>query len=131
MSDFEINANAAHQILITPPLLNLHGSVGKIIQFFPDNFAKREVSTPGPCFSFGAKIPGGMSGGPIFDKEGAYVHGVVSKGWENEDGPESFSFGSMLRPAMGNPIARMGGKSLNEMQKGQAEGIAILHGAGM
>jgi hypothetical protein len=23
---------------------------------------------------------------PIFDKEGAYVHGVVSEGWENEEG---------------------------------------------
>lgn len=70
--------------------------VGKIIEFFPDNLTKREVSTPGPCFAFGARIPGGMSGGPIFNKERAYVHGVVSKGWENEDGPENFSFGSAV-----------------------------------
>jgi Trypsin-like peptidase domain len=131
MSDFEFSVNDAHQIFIAPPPFNLHGSVGKIIEFFPDNFTKRDVPTPGPCFSFSAKIPGGMSGGPIFDKEGAYVHGVVSKGWENEDGPENFSFGSMLRPSMSLPIARMGGKSLDEMQKGQAEGIAILRGAGM
>ena len=125
MSDFEISVNAARQVFIAPPQFNLHGSVGKIMQFFPDNLTKRDVSTPGPCFSFGAKIPGGMSGGPIFDKEGAYVHGVVSKGWENEDGPENFSFGSMLRPSMCIPIARMGGKSLDEMQKGQTEGIAV------
>src|ERR1700680_4654488 len=46
----------------------------------------------------------GMSGGPIFDKEGAYVLGVVSKGWENEEVPENFSFGSMLRPSMGIPM---------------------------
>ena len=131
MSDFEINVNAARRIVIAPPQFNLHGSVGKIIEFFPDNLTKRDVSTPGPCFSFGARIPGGMSGGPIFDKEGAYVHGVVSKGWENEDGPENFGFGSMLRPSMGIPIARMGGKSLDETQKGQTEGIAILRGAGM
>jgi hypothetical protein len=131
MSDFEINVNAARQVVIAPPQFHLHGSVGKIIQFFPDNLTQRDVSTPGPCFSFGAKIPGGMSGGPIFDKEGAYVHGVVSKGWENEDGPEHFSFGSMLRPLMGIPIARMGGKSLDEMQNGQTEGIAVLRGAGM
>jgi Trypsin-like peptidase domain len=131
MSDFELNVNAARQIVITPRKFNLHGSIGKIIEFFPDNLTKRDVSTPGPCFSFGAKIPGGMSGGPIFDKEGADVHGVVSKGWENEDGPENFSFGSMLRPSMAIPIARMGGKSLDEMQNGQTEGIAILRGAGM
>lgn len=131
MSDFEIDVNAAGQIVLAPPKFNLHGSVGKIIEFFPDNLTKRDVSTPVPCFSFGAKIPGGMSGGPIFDKEGAYVHGVVSKGWENEAGPENFSFGSMLRPSMGIPIPKMGGKSLEEMQKGQTEGIAIMRGAGM
>lgn len=55
----------------------------------------------------------------------------MSKGWENEAGPENFSFGSMLRPSMGIPIAKMGGKSLEEMQKGQTEGIAIMRGAGM
>jgi hypothetical protein len=131
MLDFDISMNAARQIVIEPPQFNLHGSVGKIIEFFPDNLTTRDVPTPGPCFSFGAKIPGGMSGGPIFDKEGVYVHGVISKGWENEEGPDNFSFGSMLRPSMGIPIARMGGKSLDEMQKGQIEGIAVLFGAGM
>ncbi|MGA9893125.1 MAG: hypothetical protein WBQ55_12380 [Xanthobacteraceae bacterium] len=99
--------NAAHQVVIAPPQFNLHGSVGTIMQFFPDNLTKRDVSTPGPCFSFGVKIPDGMSGAPIFDKEGAYVHGVVSKGWKNEGGPENSSFGSMLRPLMSIPIARM------------------------
>jgi hypothetical protein len=73
----------------------------------------------------------GFEPSPARDKEGAYVHGVVSKGWENEDGPENFSFGAMLRPSMGIPIARMGGKCLDEMQRGQTEGIAILFGAGM
>jgi hypothetical protein len=49
MSDFEINVSAARQIVIAPPQFNLHGSVGKIIEFFPDNLTKRGVSTPGPC----------------------------------------------------------------------------------
>jgi photosystem II stability/assembly factor-like uncharacterized protein len=65
---------------------------------------------------------------------GLYRTYDVSKGWENEDGPENFSFGSMLAPAIGIPIARMGGASLNEMrrgQQGQKEGVAILFGAGM
>jgi hypothetical protein len=47
MSDFEINVNAAGRVVIAPPQFNLHGSVGKIIQFFPDNLTKRDVSTPG------------------------------------------------------------------------------------
>ena len=64
MSDFEIDVNAAGQIVLAPPKFNLHGSVGKIIEFFPDNLTKRDVSTPGPCFSFGAKIPGGIERWP-------------------------------------------------------------------
>ena len=72
-----------------------------------------------------------MSGSPIFDREGVYVHGVVSKGWENEHGLENFGFGCMLRPIMSLPIARMGGKSLDQMQKENKEGIAVLRGAGM
>jgi hypothetical protein len=32
---------------------------------------------------------------------------------------------------MGLPIGRMSGKRLDEMQKGQKEGIAALRGAGM
>jgi hypothetical protein len=116
MSDFEIERNPAGQIAADEKL-TLHGSVGKILEFFPDNFEKKEVPTPGPCFSFSAKIPGGMSGGPIFDREGIYVHGVISKGWEDASGPEKFSFGSMLRPSMGLPISRMNGASLDELQK--------------
>jgi hypothetical protein len=46
----------------------------------------------------------------------------VSKGWENEAGPENFSFGSMLRPSMGIPIAKMGWKSLEEMQRVRRKG---------
>jgi hypothetical protein len=71
------------------------------------------------------------SGGPIFDREGIYVHGVISKGWEGEKGPENFSFGSMLRPSMNLPISRMNGASLDDLQKRHSEGIAVLHGAGL
>jgi Trypsin-like peptidase domain len=131
MADFEMNVNRAGQIAPVDDPFLLHGSVGKIIEFFPDNFSKRDVSTPGPCFSFGARVLGGMSGAPIFDREGVYVHGVASKGWENEQGPENFSFGCMLRPIMGLPIARMAGKSLDQMQRENKEGIAVMFGPGM
>ena len=60
----------------------LNVSKGRVMEQYPDNFEKKLVSTPGPCFSFAAQIPGGMSGGPIFDMEGIYAHGVISKGLE-------------------------------------------------
>jgi hypothetical protein len=66
---------------------NLHVSAGKILKRYPDNFTKRHVPTPAPCFSFAAQIPGGMSGGPILDRERIYVHGVVSKGWRLNRAP--------------------------------------------
>lgn len=130
MADFDIDLNPAGQI-IGQKKFNLQGSTGKLIEFFPTNFEKQMVPTPGPCFSFGAKIPGGMSGGPIFDREGIYVHGVVSKGWKDESGLEKFSFGSMLRPSMSLPIARMNGASLDDLQKRPSEGMAVLRGRGL
>jgi hypothetical protein len=130
MADFEVELNPAGQITARKKF-HLHGSTGKIIEFFPDNFETPVVPTPGPCFSFSAKIPAGMSGGPIFDREGIYVHGVISKGWENESGQENFSFGSMLRPSMGLPISYMNGLSLDDLQKQGKEGIAIMRGAGL
>jgi hypothetical protein len=34
MSNFEFEVNAAHQVIIAPPQFELHGSIGKIIDFF-------------------------------------------------------------------------------------------------
>jgi hypothetical protein len=109
----------------------LHASTGQITEWLPDNLATKTVSTPGPCFSFDAKIPGGMSGGPIFDREGIYVHGVVSKGLDGAFGPENLSFGSMLAGSMGLPIARMNGASLLKLQSDGNEGMPILRGPGL
>ena len=130
VADFEIDLNPAGHISAHEKF-NLHGSTGKLIEFFPSNFDKQVVPTPAPCFSFGARIPGGMSGGPIFDREGVYVHGVISKGWEDESGPVRFSFGSMLRPSMGLPISRMNGASLDDLHKLPSEGMAVLRGHGL
>lgn len=110
---------------------DLFASKGNILEWLPDNATTRTVSTPGPCFSFGAKIPGGMSGAPIFDREGIYVHGVVSKGIDGPSGPERHSFGSMLGPSMGLPIARMNGKSLLQLLTQGNEGMAVLNGPGL
>ena len=88
MTDIELRANEKGEIFGDIDF-RLYASSGIVLERFPDNFEKREVSTPGPCFSFSAKIPGGMSGAPIFDHEGIYVHGVVSKGLEEEAGISS------------------------------------------
>jgi hypothetical protein len=110
----------------------LHGSVGKILERFPLNLETREVPTPGPCFSFTAKIPGGMSGGPIFDREGIYVHGVVSKGWDFGDEKEQpLSYGSMLRPSLSLPISRLNNASLADLQRTKEHGFAVLSGPGL
>ena len=125
MADFEIEMNEFGQILGHRKFI-LHGSRGTIIEQFPDNLQEKAVPTPGPCFSFGAKIPGGMSGGPIFDREGIYVHGVISKGWEDETGPTNFSFGSSLLPSMHLPISRMNGVTLSDLQEKRNEGMGVV-----
>lgn len=130
MSDIDVAANEQGHITGNYKF-DLHVSTGDVLERFPDNIAKRDVPTPGPCFSFAATIPGGMSGAPIFDREGIYVHGVVSKGWEDASGPTNLSFGSMLGPSMGLPIARLGGASLVELQKAHKDGIPILRGGGL
>jgi hypothetical protein len=110
---------------------DLHASVGNITEWLPDNTTSRTASTPGPCFSFDARIPAGMSGGPIFDREGVYVHGVVSKGLEGTSGPEKLSFGSMLAPSTALPIARMNNSSLLKLQADGKDGMPILRGPGL
>ena len=72
-----------------------------------------------------------MSGSPIFDDERIYVHGVVSKGWEDENGQTEFGFGSMLAPSMGLAIESLQGKSLSKLLATGAEGIpkAVIAGA--
>ena len=94
---------------------NLHVSRGKILERFPDNATDRVVSTPGACFSASLRLPGGMSGSPIYDDEGVYVHGVVSKGLEDESGPTDLGYGSMLANSLYQPIRSLGEKSLLDL----------------
>ena len=102
MSDVDL-AKDANDAIVFEGNFDLHGSVGNILEWLPDNSVSRIASTPGSSFSFDAKITPGMSGGPILDHEGIYVHGVVSKGLQGETGPEKLSFGSMLGPSNGTP----------------------------
>jgi hypothetical protein len=110
---------------------HLNESSGVIIEYFPDNLTERQVPTPGPCFSAELKLPGGMSGSPIFDHDGIYVHGVVSKGWVDEHGIAKFGFGSMLAPLLRVPIAPLGNKTLLELHQLADHGFAKLSGPGL
>ncbi len=100
-------------------------SVGEILDTFPENHLKKEVPTPGPCFDFNAKIPGKMSGGPIFGAKGAIVRGVVSRSFSGE----KHAYGSMLGPIMQLPLG--GDETLKSMIASGKEGIAQIHGAGL
>ncbi len=66
-----------------------------------------------------------MSGGPIFDGEGIYAHGVVSKSWEDASGHENFSFGSMIAPSLILPLSQMNGMSLIQLQAAGTEGMPL------
>jgi hypothetical protein len=105
---------------------DLHVSKGEILEYFPDNAVTKQVPTPGACFSTTAKFPAGMSGSPVFDDERIYVHGVVSKGWEDEHGPINFGFGSMLAHSLTLPIMPLSGKTLLDLQTSSDHGIPRL-----
>jgi hypothetical protein len=66
-----------------------------------------------------------------FDRDGIYVHGVVSKGLEDESRIVEHSYGSMLAPSMGLPIGRLGVASLIELKPAGKDGIPILRGPGL
>ncbi|OLP75219.1 hypothetical protein AK812_SmicGene45022 [Symbiodinium microadriaticum] len=101
----------------------LHVSRGTVLERFPDNAECRQVPTPGACFSASMKLPAGMSGSPIFDDERLYVHGVVSKGWEDESGPSNHGYGSMLEHSLRIPIRFLDGKTLLDLFKEQEHGL--------
>jgi hypothetical protein len=102
---------------------DLHASTGVILERFPDNLTERHVPTPGACFSAALQLPAGMSGSPIFDDEGIYVHGVVSKGWVDESGLAKLGYGSMLAHSLRLPIKPLGNKSLLELHKANDHGF--------
>ena len=105
---------------------HLHVATGNILEHFADNTNNRRVPTPGACFSASLKLPGGMSGSPIFDDERFYVHGVVSKGWEDEAGPINHGYGSMLAHSLPLPIKPLSDRSLLDLIKERGNGIPII-----
>jgi hypothetical protein len=111
------------------PEMDLYASIGEVMQTFPQNHFLRDVSTPGPCFDFKAKIPGKMSGAPIFGANGAIIRGVVSRSFSNE----RHAFGAMLGPAMQLPLDEPShrGRTLRTLMESGNEGIALILGDGL
>jgi Trypsin-like peptidase domain len=130
MRDVIIQA-AAENILEGDFPFEMHASTGEILERFPNNLTTREVPTPGACFSASLRLPGGMSGSPIFDHEGVYVHGVVSRGWMDEAGVSPLGFGSMLAQSMHIPIRPLANKTLLQLHGEDEHGFTKLRGPGM
>jgi len=130
MKDVELQSVASNAIS-GDFQFGFHASVGEILERFPDNASTRQATAPGACFSASMKLPGGMSGSPIFDREGIYVHGVVSKGWIDEEGVAPLGYGSMLAEALHIPIEMLGGKTLLQLHKEAEHGFPKLQGPGL
>lgn len=105
-------------------------STGVVLEQFADNAISRASPSPGPCFSASFPIPPGMSGSPIFDHEGIYVHGVASMGLSDSGGPTDHGYGSMLAHAIQLPIAPLEGNSLADIMKARKDGMVVMQGPG-
>jgi hypothetical protein len=103
----------------------LYVSTGEVTNVFHDNHLSKAVPTPGPCAEFLARIPGKMSGSPIFDEKGTVVRGVVSRSFSGE----KQAYGSMLAPVLHLPMGE--GKTLKTIMDTENEGIPVLQGPQM
>jgi hypothetical protein len=104
---------------------DLYVTVGNVMDVFPNNHISREVPTPGPCFDFSAKVPGKMSGAPIFGADGAVVRGVVSRSFSGE----RHAYGAMIGPAMHLPVGE--DTTLWALMERGNEGISKVRGLGL
>ena len=110
---------------LSMPRDELFVAVGDVVDVFPNNHISREIPTPGPCFHFAAKVPGKMSGAPIFGADGAVVRGVVSRSFSGE----RHAYGAMIGPAMRLPLGE--GSTLESLMRDGNEGIAQVQGPGL
>lgn len=109
--------------------MDLYVSIGEVMHVLPRNHLDREVPTPGPCFDFRARIPGKMSGAPVFGGEGVVVRGVVSRSFSGE----RHAYGAMLGPAMHLSLnePQISDRTLRSMMHAGGEGIARIQGVGL
>jgi len=113
------------RVMLQPFTHDLYVSVGSVMTLFPQNHVEPVVPTPGPCFDFEARIPGKMSGGPIFGADGAVVRGLVSRSFSGE----SHAYGAMLTPIMNLALGERG--TLKHLMDSGSEGMARIQGPGL
>uniref|UniRef100_A0A9E8CS84 Serine protease n=1 Tax=Bosea sp. NBC_00436 TaxID=2969620 RepID=A0A9E8CS84_9HYPH len=122
MRDVDLSP-AAPNVLTGDFGFDLYASHGPILERYPDNITIRQASAPGPCFTASLKLPGGMSGSPIFDHEGLYVHGVVSRSLQLDDGLAAHGYGCMLAPLLGLPLEAFEQKSVFDLLETAEHGM--------
>tara|TARA_R100000365_G_C2748234_1_gene79278 strand:- start:3890 stop:4954 length:1065 start_codon:yes stop_codon:yes gene_type:complete len=128
MPDIQINPETG-RIADGDFRLETYVTAGNILQTFPQNHVAKEVSTPGPCFDFNARVPGKMSGAPVFGGQGAVIRGVVSRSFSGEE----HAYGAMLGPAMDLPMDEpdASGRSLRTLLENGNEGMTLARGVGL
>lgn len=108
-----------------------HLTRGNVAKRLPNNHIDRLVPSPGPCFQFEAKMASGMSGSPVFDAEGIYVHGLASSIWQGENGSlQNDSYCSMIAPICEVPLRALGGRSIYQMLNDQRGGMVKIFAPG-
>jgi hypothetical protein len=103
----------------------MYVSVGEVVDVFPQNHFSKSTTVPGPSFDFRARIPGKMSGAPIFGAQGSVVRGVVSRSFSGE----KHAFGSMVGPTLTLPFTD--GRSLKSIMDTGSDGIPVVQGQGL
>jgi hypothetical protein len=103
----------------------LYVSHGAVTELYLDNHVSRSAPTPGPCFDFNARIPGKMSGAPIFGAGGAVIRGTVSRSYQDE----AHATGCLIGPIMLLPLDD--DMSLKKYMDAGTEGIAVMEGQGL
>ncbi len=104
---------------------DLYVSIGEVMDVFPENHLSKEVPAPGPSFDIRARIPGKMSGAPIFGAQGSVVRGVVSRSFSGE----KHAFGCMVGPTLTLPFTD--GRSLRSIMDAGNDGIPVVQGQGL
>lgn len=128
MDDIPIS-NVGGELRIEKFESDLRVSCGHVLNVFPGNHHLKQVPTLGPCFDFDAKIPGKMSGAPIFGAQGAIIRGVVSRSYSGQQ----HAYGAMLGPVMQLSLDEPGisGRTLKSLMEAGDEGIARVFGPGL
>jgi hypothetical protein len=125
MEDIPIEYTEGGQPVIREFKWDLYVSIGEVTDIFPNNHIDKEVPTPGPSFDFRARIPGKMSGAPIFGAKGTVIRGVISRSYSGE----KHASGCMIGPVMSLPFTD--GRSLRTLMDAGSEGIPVVQGVGL